>query len=143
MAGVGRIVAALASGSQETTVALANLNFDFSLVKVEAPVEFKGLGACLSSKRKKEAECGTVHVTARKLGALFADGLPAIPNLLQAYGRRVTEIAEAPHINPKGSRFDGPFVGHVGADGTTIWAAATSGQGSIAVHLLACMLARI
>jgi hypothetical protein len=31
----------------------------------------------------------------------------------------------------------------MGADGTTIWAAATSGKGAIAVHLLACMLARI
>ncbi|KAI9858562.1 MAG: hypothetical protein M1813_007367 [Trichoglossum hirsutum] len=130
MAGVGRIVAALASGSQETTVALANLNFDFSLVKVEAPVEFKGLGA-LSFLQKEERSRMRYY------------GLPAIPNLLQAYGRRVTEIAEAPHINPKGSRSDGPFVGHVGADGTTIWAAATSGQGSIAVHMLACMLARI
>ena len=31
----------------------------------------------------------------------------------------------------------------MGIDGTSIWAAATSGRGAIAVHLLACMLARI
>ena len=31
----------------------------------------------------------------------------------------------------------------MGIDGTSIWAAATSGRAAIAVHLLACMLARI
>ena len=36
---------------------------------------------------------------------------------------------------------DGPFSEHVGVDGTSIWSAATSGENSIAVHLLACMLA--
>jgi hypothetical protein len=37
MANIGKIVAALFSGSQEATLALANLNFDFSLVKVCTP----------------------------------------------------------------------------------------------------------
>lgn len=59
------------------------------------------------------------------------------------HGRRVTEIAEMPSVNPKGSQSDGAFADHVGADRTTIWAAATSGQEVIAIHLLACMLARI
>src|SRR5262249_7598859 len=36
---------------------------------------------------------------------------------------------------------DGPFQDHVGVDGTTLWAAATSGSAAIAAHLLACMLA--
>ena len=40
---------------------------------------------------------------------------------------------------PPGSKSDGPFADHVGADSTTIWAAATSGTEAIAVHLLACM----
>jgi hypothetical protein len=84
-----------------------------------------------------------LHSTAGKLGALFMDDLPEVPQLLQAYGRRVTEIAEMPSVNPKGSRSDGVFANHVGADATTIWAAATSGQAAIAVHLLACMLARM
>ena len=35
-----------------------------------------------------------------------------------------------------------PFTGHVGFDGTSVYAAATSGHSAIAVHLLACMLAR-
>jgi hypothetical protein len=34
MATAGRIVAALVSGTQETTLALAQVNFDFSLIKV-------------------------------------------------------------------------------------------------------------
>ncbi len=37
---------------------------------------------------------------------------------------------------------DGVFANHVGADGTSIWSAATSGPSAIAMHLLACMLAR-
>ena len=37
----------------------------------------------------------------------------------------------------------GPFAGHIGVDGTNIWAAATSGKGAIATHLLACMHARM
>ena len=31
----------------------------------------------------------------------------------------------------------------MGADGTSIWAAATSGPAAVAVHLLACLLARM
>ncbi|KAI9718267.1 MAG: hypothetical protein M1812_004257 [Candelaria pacifica] len=144
MSAVSRLTAALASGSQETTLALANLNFDFSLVKWEAPVEFQALGASFSSKRKRNAEDGTAHITARKLGALFAGDLPDTPHLLNAYGRRVSEIAEKPNFNPRGKmQVDGAFAGHVGADGTSIWAGATSGKGAMSVHLLACMLARI
>ncbi|KAH4891395.1 hypothetical protein HBI38_030200 [Parastagonospora nodorum] len=35
------------------------------------------------------------------------------------------------------------FADQAGADGTSIWAAATSGQHAIGMHLLSCMLARI
>lgn len=35
------------------------------------------------------------------------------------------------------------FKDFTGPDATSIWAAATSGQAAIAVHLLACMLARV
>lgn len=35
------------------------------------------------------------------------------------------------------------FADHAGIDATSIWAAATSGTAAIAVHLLACMLARM
>lgn len=37
----------------------------------------------------------------------------------------------------------GVFASQSGVDATSIWAAATSGHGTIRVHLLACMLARI
>ena len=142
MASIGKIALAAASATQETTVALSNINFDFSLVKLEAPVEYHGLGSTLSKKRKHNAEEGSAHVTARKLGALFADDLPQTPNLSRAYGLRVSEIAENPKFNPRSSAADGPFANSIGADGTSIWAAATSGRGAMAVHMLACLLAR-
>ena len=42
----------------------------------------------------------------------------------------------------QGTSKDGPFANHVGFDGTSIYAAATSGHSAIAVHFLACLLAR-
>lgn len=47
-----------------------------------------------------------------------------------------------PAINPTGSRSDGIFRDHIGAGGSSIWAAATSGGGAIAAHLLASMWTR-
>jgi len=83
-----------------------------------------------------------LHKTARRLGALFEAIIPATPALINAYGRRVIEISALPQVNPKGTAADGVFAEHVGADGTSIWSAATSGSCAIAVHLLACILAR-
>jgi hypothetical protein len=68
---IGRITTSLVSGTNETTLALLNLNVDFSLVKFEAPQEFSALGVSLSRRRKQMAEEGPVHRTARRLGALF------------------------------------------------------------------------
>lgn len=62
---------------------------------------------------------------------------------MRAYGLRASEIIQSPKHNPRGAKGDGIFADHIGADGTTIWAAATSGTPAIAVHLLACMLARV
>jgi hypothetical protein len=140
---IGKLQAALAVATQETTFALFNLNFDFSLVKVDAPIEFHGLGAALSTKRRNASESGDHHRTARKLGSLFEQTLPDTPNLFKAYGLRVSEIAQSPAGTAKGAKSFGPFADYVGIDGTNIWAAATSGNSAIAVHLLACMLARI
>jgi hypothetical protein len=137
------LTALLLAGRQETSIALANLNFDFSLYKVEAPAEFKLLGEELNAPRRAAAESGTPHVTARKLGALFQRLLPPTPELIRAYDRRVSEIASSRAVNPRGTKADGVFAEQVGVDGTSIWAAATSGPESIALHLLACMLARI
>jgi hypothetical protein len=143
MAAIGDSSLSVISGSQKNAISLASLNFDFAMVKIAPPTEYQELGTCLSTKRRREAEDGALHSVARKLSALFADELPEIPNLIHAYGTRASEISANRTVNPKGSRVDGAFAAHIGADGTSIWAAATSGKGAIAVHLLACMLARI
>ena len=143
MASIGKMALSLATGLQETTLALANFNFDFAMIKMEAPPEYHGLGNRLSKRRKFEAEEGHVHTTARQLGALFADDVPAVPNLARVYGLRASEVSANPLINPTGTSSDGPLASHVGLDGTSIWAAATSGRGGLEVHLLACILARV
>lgn len=143
MGSIGGLDLSLISAQQKLSLGLAHVNFDFSLVKIEAPVEYRAVGACLSKKRKQEAETGPLHIVARKLGALFAADIPSAPKLFRAYGQRSSKIAGDPAFNPIGSRRDGAFAGHIGADGTSIWAAATSGDAAIAMHLLGCMLARI
>lgn len=130
--------------NQEANFGLATVNVDFSLIKVEAPAEFRVLGKELSQGRRKSAEIGISHVTARKLGALFRHLLPKTPHLIRKYGLRASEIASNPQVNPKpATGIHGIFTDHVGIDGTNIWAAATSGSDAIAMHLLACMLARM
>jgi hypothetical protein len=143
MSSLSRLTAALGSATNEFTVAAAALNFDFSLMKVEVPVEFQSIGGQLSSKRRNDAESGAPHRTARILGALFEDVLPATPRLVKAYGTRVSEILDsANQKGPDASRY-GMFKGFTGADGTSIWAAATSGPGALQIQLLTCMLARL
>jgi hypothetical protein len=143
MASFGQLTGAFLKASQENTIAFANLNFDFTLIKYDAPEEYKGLGEALSPRRKTVAEDGPVHVTARKLSALFQGVIPEVPHLIQAYGLRASEIANVQDVNPRASSSKGVFAEHMGADGTSIWAAATSGKDAITMHLLACMLARI
>ncbi|ROV94955.1 hypothetical protein VMCG_08302 [Cytospora schulzeri] len=143
MSSVGRIQAVLAAATNEVTVAAANLNFDFTLIKCEAPKEFQPLGNVLSQRRKDDAEYGSTHVLARRLGALFEGFLPATPNLLQAYGSRVSEIAQASRRTSSLEPENSMFSAHVGIDGTSIWAAATSSSTALHVQLLACMLARV
>lgn len=138
---LGKLQAALASATNEVTVAAANINFDFALVKLEAPAEYQPLGGILSSVRKKNAETGPVHVTARRLGALFDGVCPQAPNLVRAYGHRVSEIS-AQATKTSGKHTSWIFPEHTGIDGTSIWAAATSSNASVHAHLLACMLAR-
>jgi hypothetical protein len=145
MAGtVGRITGALATVHNENSASLANVNFDFTLVKFEAPLEYTALGHTISKKRKIDAEEGILHKTARRLGALFGDILPPSEDLFRAYGTRVSEIASTVAIDPSGtSNKQGVFANHIGVDSTSIWAAVTSGSAAIAAHLLGCMLARI
>jgi len=142
MSSLGRLTNSFFSATNENTLALANFNFDFALIKFEAPQEFHGLGTSLSRFRRENAEDGPLHKTLRKLGCLFEQVLPSTPKLIKAYGLRASEIINSPGINPKGCKSHGPFEPFVGADGTSIWAAATSGPAALSVHLLACMLAR-
>jgi hypothetical protein len=130
------------SATNENYAALANVKFDFSLVKMEAPFEFNGIASALSSKRKVEAEEGPAHKTARRLGALFEDLVPSTPKLISACGLRMSEIINTSGVNDVGTNKHGPFEPYVGADGTTLWAAATSGIPAIAVYLLGCLLTR-
>ena len=143
MASISQLFPALGNAVLEITPALANIHFDFSLYKVDAPKEFKDVGDSLSVIRRERAEEGQPHKTARKLGALFESRLPATPELFSAYGVRASDISQAASIGAEDRRSYGIFASQVGVDATTVWAAATSGRGAIACHLLACMLARI
>ncbi|KAK2761255.1 hypothetical protein FQN54_001777 [Arachnomyces sp. PD_36] len=138
-----RINPSFFSGTNENNLSLANLKFDFSLLKFEAPSEFGPLGSALSRRRRNEAENGPQHKTAQRLAALFEQIVPSTPKLISAYGSRVSEIIDTPGINPVGSTSDGAFEEFVGADGTAIWAAATSRTPALGVYLLACLLARL
>ncbi len=94
MSAIGRVTASALAATNENTFGLANFNLDFSLVKVEAPIEYRGLRSALSRHRVENAEQGPQHRTARRLGALFEQILPPIKTLAEAYGRRSSQIAE-------------------------------------------------
>ncbi|KAK2737389.1 hypothetical protein FQN55_001127 [Onygenales sp. PD_40] len=139
---ISRLQASLASATNEVTVAAANINFEFTLVKYEAPKEYQPLGQILSAKRKKDAEYGSSHVTARRLGALFEGVCPNTPNLVRTYGERVSEISKSAIDKDHNEYSQSIFSAYAGIDATSIWAAATSSKAALHVHLLACMLAR-
>lgn len=142
MLSIQKLAAAVVSATQETSIALGNINFDFALFKVDAPIEYMAVGAALTPYRRAVSEEGDIHSTARKLRALFEQLLPTTPSLYRAYGLRASEIVQSPIANPKQANGDGPFGKYTGVDGVSLWAAATSGAGAIAIHLLACMIAR-
>lgn len=120
MSTISRLQAALASATNEVVITAANINFDFSLVKCEAPKEYQPLGNMLAAIKKSNAETGTTHVTARRLGALFEGACPSTPALLKAYGTRVSEISNAAKSaglkEPEGSIFSA----YAGVDGSTL-----------------------
>ncbi|KAJ5663644.1 hypothetical protein N7507_004375 [Penicillium longicatenatum] len=142
MSTIGRITNSILSGSNENNLSLATLNFDFSLIQIEAPKHYEPLASALSTHRRQDAEEGQPHRTARRLGALFEDVVESTPKLIDAFGQRVSQIVQMPGINPQGNSTHGPFEKFVGADGTTLWAAATSGIPAIGVYLLSCLLAQ-
>lgn len=141
---LSNVSASLVSAINENSLALASMKLDISMIKVEVPAEYTGLNAALTSKRRAAAEDGSAHKTARRLGILFQDLIPSTPELLRAYGRRSSEISEiSAATGTERNVTGGIFANFLGADVTSIWAAATSGASSISAHLLACMLARM
>ncbi|KAJ3580536.1 hypothetical protein NPX13_g44 [Xylaria arbuscula] len=144
----GKLQASLAQATQDFTLAAANFNFDFTLIKVEAPPEYRDIGTALSPSRVHEAEAGPLHATARRLGALFEDVCPKTPSLIKAYGLRASEITRevsaAEAQNGRKNRNDNWIrMEYGGIDATSIWAAATSSKAALPVHLLACIIARM
>jgi hypothetical protein len=112
------VTAALFSGTNEVNIAGASINFDFTLIKYEAPKEYHGLGQTLSARRKQDAETGPIHVTARRLRALFDGVIPQVPLLVEAYGKRVSEIAEAARKSTLNQNSPGFLSDYAGVDGT-------------------------
>ncbi|KAH0428975.1 hypothetical protein CcaCcLH18_08728 [Colletotrichum camelliae] len=142
---IARLQASLAQATNEVTVAAANINFDFCLVKYEAPKEYQPVAKFLSASRKQDAEQGKSHATARRLAALFEGTCPETKSLIKAYGQRVSEISKQATDQESKQYSASLFSSYVGIDATSIWAAATSSESekpsAIQVHLLACMLA--
>jgi hypothetical protein len=93
MSSLSKLKASLALATNDITLSAASINFDFSLFKVEAPASYHPLGKTLSPRRRDDAEFGTPHATARRLGALFEKIIPQTPTLMSAYGTRVSEIS--------------------------------------------------
>ena len=129
--------------TNENNIAAVIVKCDFSLFKCEPSTEFAPIGLALSQKRRIEAEEGPQHKIARRLAALFEQTVPSTPKLLSAFGTRLSEIMATPGVNPSGTSRDGPFKDFVGADGTGIWAAATSGTAALAMYLLASLIAQL
>src|SRR5258708_7852314 len=113
---LGKLQAALASATNEVPLAAANINLDFSLVKFEAPKEFPPPGELPLLYQNKEAEHGTSHITARRLGALFEGICPSTPNLLKAYGKRASEISKAANAKIPKAYTKSIFSAYTGVD---------------------------
>ena len=114
MHSISKLNTTILSVPNELTVAAANFNIDFSMMKVEAPKESHGVWDALSSYRRDEAEEGQSHVTARKLGALFEAIVPPIPNLIQAYGKRASAISSRSAAEAQKNSNIGTFAAQVG-----------------------------
>lgn len=147
MASFGDLHASINRFKSQATNALVDINFEVNFSKkiIPPPPEYLEIGQNLAASRRHEAQEGDRHILARRLGLLFKnkEQLPSSPHLIKAYGTRASEISRSSSANPQGNSSHGPFADIIGADGTTLWAAATSGRSAIQCHLLACLLARI
>jgi hypothetical protein len=110
----------------ELAVAAAAFNFAFTLLMVEAPTEYQGPGDALSTNRRAEVVTGQSQIPARRLGALFDSKLVRVPHFINAYGKRVSEICATMAKNAQNFPEGAIFGAQMFADGTNIWAGATS-----------------
>ncbi|KAK3386434.1 hypothetical protein B0H63DRAFT_493283 [Podospora didyma] len=131
------------SATNEFTATAAQINFDFTMIKYEAPPEYQALNQSLSQRRRENAESGQAHVTVRHLGALFDGISPPTPKLISAYGTRASDIVN--DVSARGSLnvSNWMFLEYAGIDATSIWAAATSRKAALPIHLPAYLLARV
>ncbi|KAH9907237.1 hypothetical protein F4778DRAFT_528246 [Xylariomycetidae sp. FL2044] len=148
MTSSGHFNASVSTARAEATAALVNVNLElnaFTKRYVQPPKEYAEIGQHLAPRRLHEAQDGSQHAIARKLGLLFRDNtmMPSTPSLIRAYVTRASEISRDSGANPRGNESHGPFTSMIGADATALWAAATSGWTAIQCHLLACLLARM
>ncbi|KAL8776210.1 MAG: hypothetical protein Q9203_003417 [Teloschistes exilis] len=143
MVSLGKLTPSVFAATQENNAATIAINFDLAFHKTEVSPEFRPLRNSLAPYRRKAAEDGDLHFTARRLWALFQQIRPDTPNLYRAYGVRASEIANKIAIEPRTRWWAGAFTPYQGIDGGSIWAAATSGDRAVAIHLLTCMLARM
>lgn len=143
MLSLSKLTPSVFAATQKNNAAVIAFNIDFAVFKQEASAEYRPLRKSLAPYRRKAAEDGELHFTARRLWALFQQVLPDTSNLYKAYGVRASDIASKIGREFKSRWWVGAFVDYQGVDGGSIWAAATSGERAVAVHLLACMLARM
>lgn len=143
MMSINKLMLSATNFQVEISPAIANLNFDFSLYKVQPPLKFEDVRSALSSLQRDVAEDERPHITTRKLGTLFGVLLASILQFIKAYGNRISEIFHASSITQQCQNTNGAFARRADADVTSLWVAATLGKKTIAIYLLACMLAKI
>lgn len=120
MASIGNLTNTFLRASQETTITLANLNFNFSIIKFIAPKEYQGLGDSFSRRWKVAAEDGAINIIAKKLSTLFSGINLNVPNLIRIYRLRTSEVAKLPAVNPKATSGISIFANYLNANSTSI-----------------------
>lgn len=109
-------------------------------MKVYPSKGIHGVREALSTyRRNKERKVSRTLL----LGALFEAIVPPILCLIQAYGNVRLISSRSGDRTQKNFNIGNIFAAQAGIGGLSIGAAANSGLGPLAIHLLPCMLARI
>ncbi len=97
-----------------------NINLDFALFRCKPAQEFLSVGSALTVRRRQKPRQAQRTEPPASLDSLTPQSSS------KPTGCRVSEILSHPGIHPQGTESNGPFQSFVGADCTSIWAAATS-----------------